>query len=221
MYFNYNGAWTGGHDAVGAPEAGQHWYFAEGCTGFSIQEYVCLQNPNPDAATATITFMMTKGERFARAVVIPGSSRVTLDINRLIGFNGSCDMVAVHPYKSPKFWGPFYANVVNTLRSRGTGQEVVITEVGWPSHSDQPPGKPDPFNESYQAAAIGDLGIGGLMRAGCRKIWIFRDFEEDPGTVWDGNYYGLWTYTGQPHAAWSSYVSWQQQLPHYATRPSL
>ena len=33
MYFNYNGAWTGGHDVVGAsgPESG--WFFAEGFTG--------------------------------------------------------------------------------------------------------------------------------------------------------------------------------------------
>ncbi len=219
MYFNYNGAWTGGHDAMGTASPQTTWYFAEGCTGFSIQEYVCLQNPNPDAAVATITFMMTKGEQFTRSVALPGSSRITLDINQLIGFHGSCDMVAAHPYKSPKFWGAFYTNVVNTLRSKGANQEVVITEVGWPSHSDQPPGKADPFNAQYQADAIGALGVGGLFNAGCRKIWIFRDYEEDPGTVWDGNYYGLWTYNGQARPAWSSYVSWQQQLTHYPLLP--
>jgi hypothetical protein len=216
MYFNYNNAWTGGHDAMGTSSPQSSWYFAEGCTGFSIQEYVCLQNPNPDVATATITFMMTKGEQFTRSVSLPGSSRVTLDINRLIGFSGSCDMVALHPYKSPKLWGPFYTTVVNTLRSKGAGQEVVVTEVGWPHYNDQ---APSAFNDSYQQVAIGDWGVGGLFRAGCRKIWVFKDYDEDPGTSWDGNYYGLWSYNGVPHPAWSSYVGWQAQLPSYPLLP--
>ena len=33
MYFNYKGAWTGGHDAIGALAPSQTWYFAEGYTG--------------------------------------------------------------------------------------------------------------------------------------------------------------------------------------------
>ncbi|MBU1670607.1 MAG: hypothetical protein KKF41_16135 [Actinobacteria bacterium] len=33
MYFNYLGAWTGGHDVVGATSEATTWYFAEGYTG--------------------------------------------------------------------------------------------------------------------------------------------------------------------------------------------
>ncbi len=33
MYFNYRGAWTGGHDAIGALQPSKTWYFAEGYTG--------------------------------------------------------------------------------------------------------------------------------------------------------------------------------------------
>jgi len=33
MYFNYKGAWTGGHDVVGALAPDTTWYFAEGYTG--------------------------------------------------------------------------------------------------------------------------------------------------------------------------------------------
>jgi hypothetical protein len=135
----------------------------------------------------------------------------------LIGFHGSCDMVAVHPYKSPWYWGGFYTNVVNTLRARGAGQEVVTSEVGWPHYSDSPGSI---FTESGQAAAIGEEGVKRLFDAGCRKIWVYRDVDESPGTSWDGNYYGLFSYTGQPHPAWSTYVQWQQQLPSYPKLPS-
>ena len=34
MYFNYKGAWTRGHDVVGATAANTTWYFAEGYTGW-------------------------------------------------------------------------------------------------------------------------------------------------------------------------------------------
>jgi len=219
-YFDYNNAEAGGQEVIGGLAPQTTWYFAAGRAGFSIQksliqEQVSLQNANPDSAIATITFMMAKGEQFSRQVLLAGSSTTTLNINQLIGFQGSCDEVAVHPYRSPKFWGPFYTNVVNTLRGLGADQEVVVSEVGWPSHADRSAG----FSEQYQADAIGKLGIGGLFDAGCKKIWIFRDYDEDPGTSWDGNYYGLFNSVGRPHPAWSSYVSWQQQLPHYAPLP--
>ncbi|RJP34669.1 MAG: hypothetical protein C4536_02410 [Actinobacteria bacterium] len=217
MYFDYNGAWKGGHDSMGATSPQTEWYFAEGCTGFSIQEYLCLQNPHATSALATLTFMMTKGETFSRVMVLPPLSRMTFDINMLIGFHGTCDMVAVHPYKSPVYWGGFYANVVNTLRGRGAGQEVVTSEVGWPHYSDKQPGS---FSEGGQALALGEQGVKGLFDAGCRKIWVYRDVDEVPGTSWDGNYYGLFSHTGQPHTAWYTYVQWQQQLPAYPKLPT-
>ena len=183
----------------------------------SIRDYLLLDNPGPDPTKVSVDFILASGGKFSRQVELRASSNMEFEINEWIGFNGSCDMIAVHPYKSPKFWGAFYTNIVNTLQSIGADKEVVITEVGWPSHSDHPPEIPDPFNEQYQTEAIGDLGVGGLFEAGCRKIWILRDFDEDPGAVWDGNYYGLWKHTGQARPAWNSYVSWQRELPRYST----
>jgi hypothetical protein len=160
--------------------------------------------------------MMSRGESFTRRVTLPPLSRTTLDINRLIGFNGPCDMIAVHPYKSPSNWGPFYANVVSTVRSRGAGQEVAATEIGWPHYSDVSGG----FSEAGQAAALGAQGVKGLFDNGCRKIWIYRDMDEDPGTAWDGNYYGLFNYLGVAHPAWNVYLQWQAQLPTYPRLPA-
>ncbi|MEW6553630.1 MAG: DUF5719 family protein [Actinomycetota bacterium] len=216
MYFNFNGTWAGGHDAMGTTSAQAEWLFAEGCTGFSIEEYICLQNPNDHAAVADLTFMMSRGETFTRRVTLAPLSRTTLDINRLIGFNGSCDLIALHPYKSYFYWGPFYTTVVNAVRSRGAWQEVAATEIGWPHYSD---GQPAEFSEAGQATALRD-GIQGLFDNGCKKIWVYRDVDEPPGTAWDGNYYGLFSSTGVPHAAWYSYAYWQQQIPDYPLLPT-
>ena len=216
MYFSYGPGWTGGHDVVAAAAPSTTWYFAEGCTGYSIQEYLCLQNPHAEAVSADITFMMTKGEVFTRTLSLPPASRTTLDINRFIGFNGSSDMVAVHPYRSPADWGAHYAAAVQALRARGAGHEVVCTEIGWPHYSDD---HPEAYSEAAQAADLGARGVGGLFNSGCRKIWIYRDLDEPPGTSWDKCYYGLFDHLGNPHPAWGSYKSWQSQLPDYPVLP--
>ncbi len=216
MYFSYGPGWTGGHDVVGAAAPSTTWYFAEGCTGYSIQEYLCLQNPHGEAVEAEVTFMMTKGEVFTRKVSLPAGSRTTLDINRFIGFNGCSDMVSVHPYRLPADWGAHYAAVVRAMRAKGANHEAVCTEIGWPHYSDD---RPEAYSEANQALDLGARGVGGLFASGCRKIWIYRNIDEDPGTSWDKCYYGLFDYQGRPFAAWNSYKSWQSQLPHYPKLP--
>jgi hypothetical protein len=217
MYFNYNGVWAGGHDVLGANGASNTWYFAEGCTGFSIQEYLCLQNPHSEAVPVDLTFMMTRGEVLQKRVTLPPDSRTTLDINMFIGFHGSCDMVAVHPYKNYWDWGEHYSYLVQSLQARNVWQELAVTECGWPHTSDN--GDPA-FSEAKQAEAIGAVGIGDLFNNGCKKIWVYRGIDEDPGTSWDNVYYGLFNYQGIPHPAWSMYVQWQQQLPDYPNLPA-
>jgi LEA14-like dessication related protein len=217
MYFNYGGAWAGGHDVIGANQASAEWYFAEGVTGYSFQEYICLQNPHAEVVTVDLTFMMTKGEIFSRKVSLPPNSRTTVDLNRYIGFNGSSDMVAAHPYKAPAEWDTHYSAVVQALAAKGAYHEVVCTEIGWPHASDNMPGY---YSEADQAAALGATGVGGLFDNGCKKIWIYRDLDEPPGTSWDEVYYGLFDYMGNPHPAWGSYKSWQSQIPHYPKLPS-
>ena len=217
MYFNYNGAWSGGHCVVGAKGSSSTWYFAEGCTGYSIQQYLCLQNPHPEGVTAEITFMMTKGEVIKRTVDLGPNSRTTFDINMLIGFHGSSDMLAIHPYKDFWNWGEHYAYFANEMRAHNIWHEVAVTEVGTPHHSDDQPGL---YNESMQAEAIGAVGVGGLFGAGCKKIWIYRDIDEEPGTSWDHVYYGLFKYTGEPHPSWFEYKNWQQRLPSYPNLPA-
>ena len=52
VYFNYNGAWTGGHDVVGATNPSSTFYFAEGSCRPGFDPYICIQNPAPHGRTS-------------------------------------------------------------------------------------------------------------------------------------------------------------------------
>jgi hypothetical protein len=60
MYFRKgipgSGAVTGGTATLGANATSTTWYFAEGYTGAGFEEYLTIQNPNPTADIATITY---------------------------------------------------------------------------------------------------------------------------------------------------------------------
>jgi len=176
-----------------------------------------LQNPHDEGVSADLTFMMTKGEVFKRTVNLAPNSRTTFDINMLIGFHGSCDAIAVHPYKNYWEWGEHYTYLTQSLQSHNIWHELMVTECGWP-HTSEPP-NPAAYSEAKQAEAIGEVGVGDLFAHGCRKIWIYRDMDEDPGTSWDNVYYGLFNYLGSPHPSWAIYKQWQSQLPDYPTLP--
>jgi hypothetical protein len=99
-YFDFKGAWTGGHDVVGATYAAPSFYFAEGTTRPGFETYLCLQNPRkrgetptiPDAEV-TLTYMRTDGSSAQQKVSIPPVSRATVrpaDVLMADG-SGECD----------------------------------------------------------------------------------------------------------------------------------
>ncbi len=77
MYFNYNGAWTGGHDAMGATSLAQTFYFAEGTCRPNFDAFFCIQNPNNEDAWVKITFMKGDGTEATQLLAIPKNSRYT------------------------------------------------------------------------------------------------------------------------------------------------
>jgi hypothetical protein len=92
MYFNYHGRWTGGHVVMGVPNPRKSWYFAEGTTrdnpaDGSFDEWVCIQNPGPEDADVTITYMLEGGGTDARRVEIPAGTRHTQSVNKDLGPN--------------------------------------------------------------------------------------------------------------------------------------
>jgi len=85
MYFLYKGAWTGGHDVVGAVKPSGTFYFAEGTCRPNFDPYICLQNPGGIAAAVTITYMKGDGTAAARQVTVPAYSRFTVSPRDTLG----------------------------------------------------------------------------------------------------------------------------------------
>ncbi len=89
MYFDYSCAdlrAAGGHCVIGATSPGGEWLFAEGYTGGSFQQWLCLQNPSEDEAVVEVRYYtQEEGELPAREVRVPGRSRVTVLVNEHAG----------------------------------------------------------------------------------------------------------------------------------------
>ncbi|MBU4403268.1 MAG: hypothetical protein KJ907_11125 [Actinobacteria bacterium] len=214
MYFSYHNAWPGGTVELACQSSAETWYFAEGTTRPGFEEWLTLQNPNAQEATATITYMFTDGTTQDQAVSLPPNSRTTVDVNHSVSIATICDGVAVHPYDYSEWWGWYYSQVVNICNKNGyPNREVVCTEIGWP-HAGR-----DEFSVEGQRQAIGEVGVGGLRAAGCRKIWIFQAVDPAPGESWDDIYLGLYGYDGSPFPAWNEYRNWQNQTPKGPDKP--
>ncbi len=89
MYFRYtyDGAdWNGGHCVIGATAISMEWYFAEGATIPGFQEWLCLQNPNAQSATAQVQYYVQgQGTSATKSVTVPANARVTLYVNQHAG----------------------------------------------------------------------------------------------------------------------------------------
>ncbi len=85
MYFRYKGAWTGGHDVVGATEQRLEWYFAEGTCRPGFEPYICVQNPSGADAQVRITYMLGSGENRKQALVVGRNSRSTVIVKDQLG----------------------------------------------------------------------------------------------------------------------------------------
>ncbi len=62
----------------------QDWYLAEGTTAWGFEEYVLVQNPNPDPASLQVTFMKPGGDTQEHAYHMPAYSRLTVNVNSLV-----------------------------------------------------------------------------------------------------------------------------------------
>jgi len=84
IYFDYSGSgtvhWRGGHCVVGVPALSKEYYFAEGTTRSGFDEWLTLQNPNPQEITVSAVYQLGagQGETVERTYSIPGVSRKTV-----------------------------------------------------------------------------------------------------------------------------------------------
>ena len=88
MYFNYQGRWTGGHDAVGTNITSTNWYFAEGYTAPGFEEWICVLNPGDTPANLTFRFQtQEEGEKVVPGGILLPHSRGSFPANVLLAGN--------------------------------------------------------------------------------------------------------------------------------------
>jgi N-acetylmuramoyl-L-alanine amidase len=85
MYFDYSGAWDGGHDSLGALQLSTDWYFAEGTTRAGFVTYLAIVNPGTVDATVECTYLLGSGSPVKRTHVVRRRSRFTLDVSADVG----------------------------------------------------------------------------------------------------------------------------------------
>jgi len=72
-----------GHDSAGVNAPATQWVLAEGATGPFFETFILLGNPNQAAATATLRFLTESGVEVTRTVTVPGTGRLTVNIEAL------------------------------------------------------------------------------------------------------------------------------------------
>ncbi len=85
MYFNYKGAWTGGHDVVGLPTPASTFYFAEGTCRPGFDPYLSILNPGAADASVTITYMKGDGTTDTQTLNVVKGSRSTVVVKDKLG----------------------------------------------------------------------------------------------------------------------------------------
>ncbi|MBC7231156.1 MAG: peptidase S8 [Actinobacteria bacterium] len=80
----YWGGRTDGHSSAGANAPAHDWYLAEGTTAWGFEEYVLVQNPDPDPTAVLVTFMKPGGATQVHRFSMPAYSRLTVNVNSLV-----------------------------------------------------------------------------------------------------------------------------------------
>jgi hypothetical protein len=78
MYFNYGGAWTGGHDSLGSLSARPAWYFAEGTTRSGFHTFLCLANPTDALAEVRVNYLIAGGGNISADHTVGPMTRKTI-----------------------------------------------------------------------------------------------------------------------------------------------
>lgn len=125
IYFTYQGKWPGGHCVFGAPAPSKTWYFAEGYTGGSFDEYVCVLNPGTEAADLTFKFQTRASGEVVRRGMVGPRSRATFKVNELLGpgLESSLALAADRPVVAER---PMYFDYVNGSGGHWEGGHCVM-----------------------------------------------------------------------------------------------
>ena len=85
MYFTYQGKWRGGTNVMGATDSDTNWYFAEGNTRTWNDMWLCIQNPNEEAAVVEVTYKSIYGPGTTATYSVKAKSRYTISVDAVVG----------------------------------------------------------------------------------------------------------------------------------------
>jgi hypothetical protein len=95
------------------PRLANRWTLAEGATGF-FSERLALVNPNPEDASVNISFLKEAGSPILQSYTVPGSGRLTVDVNAVPGIGASGVSAVVNTVaggvvvERTMFWGDLW-----------------------------------------------------------------------------------------------------------------
>jgi uncharacterized repeat protein (TIGR01451 family) len=150
-------AFAAGHGATGVTAAATRWFLAEGATGPFFDCFILLANPNPQAASVTIEYLLLDGTVLTKDYVVPPEGRFTVwvDDEQIPQGSGQrpLDNVAVSstftsnlpiivertmwwpgPAITPDFWTEAHNSVGAT--ATGTRWALAEGEVGGPQSAE-------------------------------------------------------------------------------------
>ncbi len=125
VYFTYDGAWSGGHDAMGIPAPATTWYFAEGYTGAGFDEWICVLNPGNARADLTFRFQtQEEGEQVREGFGVPARSRRSFKVNDILGtdLQNSLELTSTAPVVAER---PIYFDYYGTAGRHWQGGHCV------------------------------------------------------------------------------------------------
>jgi len=125
MYFNYNGVWTGGSDAIGAVAPNNKWYFAEGNTLKEFDQYVTVLNPGSTKANLKFHYMVEgQGEKLVTGQAGPHSRQNFKTRDQIgDGKNVSLYLESDQPVVAER---PMYFNYQGLASNNWTGGHDVV-----------------------------------------------------------------------------------------------
>ncbi len=94
MYFNYGGK-RGGHASAGASTLSSDWFFAEGYTGGSFDNYLVLANPWEEQTGVVCRFFRDDGVMVERNYRVAPQSRFTIKVDDIGGLESAAYAIRV------------------------------------------------------------------------------------------------------------------------------
>ena len=89
----------GGDVTAGTTQQSNDWYFAEGNTSGTFDEYILVMNPGNETATVNYLFHLENGTDIACNYVVGPKSRITLHVDDFPGLDWTGSAVEIHADK--------------------------------------------------------------------------------------------------------------------------